>query len=335
MASGVFRRRTRGDGRRLSDGQRISDPDASHARWVDRSALLLAAGFGIAVATIPSHSSFVEYLDSVAQHPAGTFGSFFSTAERIRIALLAESYSWLFFRLGRFRGDVYVGCFHTWCLVPQLPASATTASVTTFSRTVCQKTGGAVQAFVLLCCAVHLLWYVFPRTMQHMTACSLRALQKGRLFVLLTANISHYSLLHLIHNMLQIMHLGPTIQAVLGCEDLLCLMVLSALGSSLASVLWNGVLGERPHVGSVGASGVAMSLVAANAALFPHVPVFMYGLELTPAQLVCVYLLLDTISQRGELGSRVDVSAHVGGAAAGWWLAKRWSSTHYLLRFLW
>ena len=74
---------------------------------------------------------------------------------------------------------------------------------------------------------------------------------------------------------------------------------------------------------AIGASGVAMALVAANAALFPSVGVRMYGVELSAHHLPLAYLLLDAFSARGQRGE-VDLSSHVGGAIAGWVLAQRW-----------
>ena len=47
------------------------------------------------------------------------------------------------------------------------------------------------------------------------------------------------------------------------------------------------------------------------------------AMQLTAAQLPIAYLLLDAISASGRQG-QVDVSAHAGGALAGWMLAKRW-----------
>ena len=72
-----------------------------------------------------------------------------------------------------------------------------------------------------------------------------------------------------------------------------------------------------------------MGLVAANAALYPHVLVRMYGVEMGAQQLLMVYLLLDVVQhQGGPAGGggmrQVDVSAHAGGAAVGWVLATRW-----------
>ena len=60
-----------------------------------------------------------------------------------------------------------------------------------------------------------------------------------------------------------------------------------------------------------------------NAALFPQVAVVMYGVELTAWQVPLLYLFFDALSASGRRGD-VDVSAHAGGAAAGWLLASRW-----------
>ena len=66
-----------------------------------------------------------------------------------------------------------------------------------------------------------------------------------------------------------------------------------------------------------------MALMAANAALFPHVVVRMYGFELDSTAAPLCFILLDMLSQASHQLD-VDVSAHVGGALCGWVLAQRW-----------
>ena len=92
-------------------------------------------------------------------------------------------------------------------------------------------------------------------------------------------------------------------------------LVLGCVGSSTASLLWHGVLRDRPAEGSIGASGVATALVAANAALYPHTRVRMHGAEMTATQQLLAFLVLDA-TMGWQAG--VDVSSHLGGAASGW-----------------
>jgi membrane associated rhomboid family serine protease len=123
-----------------------------------------------------------------------------------------------------------------------------------------------------------------------------------------------------------LLEVGPIAQVVLGCDDLLVIMLGAALASSFASIAWHGVLGNRPSDGSLGASGVVMALVAANAALFPRTHVLIYGLEVPAPHAVLFYLFLDVLAQSRVAGGGggIDVSSHVGGALFGWLYVKRW-----------
>lgn len=183
------------------------------------------------------------------------------------------------------------------------------------------------EGFALLCCLGFLLLQFAPRFAMRHAYCSLNALKGGRVWTAVTANLIHGHYAHLFHNALQVLHLGPVLHSALGCERSASLILLSCLATSAASVLWHGILGNRPGAGSVGASGVVMAFVSANAALFPHVAVRMYGFELTAAQVPLVYLLFDVLAASSTQGGRadsIDVSAHAGGALAGWYLGRAW-----------
>ena len=69
-----------------------------------------------------------------------------------------------------------------------------------------------------------------------------------------------------------------------------------------------------------------LSLVAANAALFPRTLVRMYGVELTATGLLVLYSAIDVLGHRAQDG-RVDASAHIGGAICGWLMASRWAQS--------
>ena len=72
-----------------------------------------------------------------------------------------------------------------------------------------------------------------------------------------------------------------------------------------------------------------MALVAANAALFPHTLVRMYGIELAASHVLVLHIVLDALSQQ----TRIDVSAHVGGALCGWMFARQWRDNHNFALF--
>ena len=57
---------------------------------------------------VPSPESFAEYLTSLAHHPSGLLTSLTSLAERVHIAVAAESTSYALCRVGRFRGELCI-----------------------------------------------------------------------------------------------------------------------------------------------------------------------------------------------------------------------------------
>ena len=121
------------------------------------------------------------------------------------------------------------------------------------------------------------------------------------------------------------MHFGPLLHAALGCERFAVLLASACVATSGGSLLWSGLRG-RTREGSVGASGVAMALLAANSVLFPSVHTRMFGVELPPSTTVLVYLVLDLLNQQGA----TDVSAHAAGALCGLVLARRWGAPAWL-----
>jgi len=283
------------------------------------------------LATQPSHSSLLEHLESLAEHPSGLLGKLSSLASSLHASVGAESASYGLFRLGSLSGNHYLGILGTWIKLPAfaavLPSSrrARGSAAASAASYMCTSSFEPAEQLVLLSVLLHLLWLTRPRCMVRHAVCSLDAVQRGRVWTLLTANASHAAFPHLLHNCIHLLQLGPLLHATLGCSDLLALMLTAALASSAASLLWNGVLGGRPKEGSLGASGVAMAMVAANAALYPRALVHVYGLELPAPHAALLYLVVDVVaSSSGHGGGGVDASAHAGGAAVGYALARRW-----------
>lgn len=319
-------------GRRLGDGARVDGP-----RPVTGS-LAAAAGaalIALAVATCPSHDGFEAFLTSAAAHPSGFLGSVSALIGSLRIAVGSSSNSYLILRTGAHRGARFVGAFGTWVVLPRLPSMRMPSMrmPTSLVAAACSRDSPPPhESFALLCVAGIAVCWLAPRVAWRHGVCSLGAVRAGRPWVMLTANVAHFSAVHLAHNLLTILHLGPLVHAALGCERALCLLLASGLAASAASVLWHAALSRRDgsfhqDEGSVGASGVAIGLAAANAVLYPRTGVRMYGADLSAGQQLVLYLALDALAARGGAGgSSVDVSAHVGGAIAGYALASRWGT---------
>ena len=136
----------------------------------------------------------------------------------------------------------------------------------------CTSSFEPAEQLVLLSVLLHLLWLTRPRCMVRHAVCSLDAVQRGRVWTLLTANASHAAFPHLLHNCIHLLQLGPLLHATLGCSDLLALMLTAALASSAASLLWNGVLGGRPKEGGPPAPRSSLSSRSAWPTP-PHLPI--------------------------------------------------------------
>lgn len=311
---------------RKSRGYRLRDGQEIEAAWYafPPLAILTIVGLVILMAWCPSHDSFEAYLAAAAAHPSAWLSGLSNLAEKLRIAVAAETKSYIIFRTGTFRGRKFVGACGTWFGLPAIPTS-TVLQMPSLATSVCQTDGAAPHEQLALLFIFGFAAFQFaPRVCMRHGICSLEAVQSGRLWTAVTANLIHANPAHLLHNMLQVLHLAPIVQSAIGCEKALLLLLGCMLGASAASVLWHGILGGKRHAGSVGGSGVAMGLVAANGALFPRVKVIMYGFELNAASVPLVYLLFDVLSSAGQRGGDIDISAHAGGAVTGWLLATRW-----------
>ena len=261
-----------------------------------------------AVALCPSHDSFEVFLNSATQ-PSGLLGGFSALTERLHVALAVETRSWLVFRTGAHRGRRFVGAFGTWVGVPSLKFLTAPLGAVCGSR----GEGAALELYAMLCVGGFLVARLAPAFTAAHGLCSLGRVRAGRLWVLLTSRLLHHQPISLINTLLQLYFLGPNVESMLGCRRSALLLLGAALAASATSLLWHGVLLGADSFDSAGGGSIALGVAAANAALYPHIPINMYGIQLTPGQLLLVYLAFDAI------GGGVDLAAHVGGAIAGYW----------------
>ncbi|KAG2439317.1 hypothetical protein HXX76_004676 [Chlamydomonas incerta] len=138
------------------------------------------------------------------------------------------------------------------------------------------------------------------------------AIRRGQLWRLVTWSLVHAGPLHFLSNYAVIAKLGAQLEAVAGSDRFAAAYVASSAAATLASLALNG--GRR----SLGSSGAAFGLAAAlwryHAAhvdlLPPEAHVALKRVGDRALQFTAVYHLF--------WWSRLDVSAHVGGALAGW-----------------
>lgn len=278
----------------------------------------------LAIASVPSHESFVDYLRWESSSGAGMMASFL---DEVKFALSSESAFYLFARLGKFQGRVYVGILGCWLPVPIVDARHDL--LRQCAEWLCQ---GAfhTENFLAMACAgltaIFVLWQTAAEGfMLRNFALSAQNVREGRVWTLLTANISHCRIDHLVHNLLSICSIGPPLASRLPCWALAELVVAGGVSSSLFSLLcgWH-------HGPSLGSSGVITAMFAAHAALSGQ-EVFLYGIALPPAQALVVQTGVECIlmAMQWDRGRQltIDVGAHFGGALCGWLLANyRWSA---------
>lgn len=138
-----------------------------------------------------------------------------------------------------------------------------------------------------------------------------------RPWTLLTCNFNHAGLLHLGFNMFALSTVGGHVANQVGANDFLKLYVGAGLASSLASLLYNSMIGIT--VRSLGSSGAVIAVFWIFAHLYPQskfafifFPVYSFSAKEMLTGLV-IFDILGLILRVSPL----DHAAHLGGAAAG------------------
>jgi rhomboid protease GluP len=156
-------------------------------------------------------------------------------------------------------------------------------------------------------------------------------LDQGQLYRVVSAAFLHGGLIHLVSNGAALLLGGMVLESLLGRAWLLVIFVLSVLGGSGASLLFNDA-----GTVSVGASGGIMGMLAAAVLVTSRLP---YGRERTSAQMQLVYWLVPALIPLAthRTGGKVDFAAHLGGAivgaAVGLALLRAWRQGERLPRF--
>ena len=128
--------------------------------------------------------------------------------------------------------------------------------------------------------------------------------------------------LHIVFNMLWLVWLGQEYEDLYGERRMMWLYGAGAAGGGLATVLLHAVFPAIPAFGGYvhGASGAVLGVIAAVATLHPHKQIGLLFLGVWPLRMVLlVFLALDLLF--GMAGG-VSVSAHLGGALAGFLFAR-------------
>jgi len=147
----------------------------------------------------------------------------------------------------------------------------------------------------------------------------LHAWQLGEVWTLVTYGFLHYGFMHLLLNALMLYFAGHMLKTFWLDAQVSRLFVLGMAAGGIAYVLASLWYPGWPPL--VGASGGVLALLLAATRLSPSMPVYVFGILRLP--LWGVSLLLLAVSISGLQGPNAGGNfAHLGGALAGWALAK-------------
>lgn len=167
---------------------------------------------------------------------------------------------------------------------------------------------------------VFVLWQIpaLHGFLQNHFICQQRNLKAGRLHVVLTSAVSHFSFFHLLFNMITLLNLGPQVKLALKTTSNWPLWPLM-VGSALTGSISQAILGHRD--GCLGLSGVTLGLFAVLARLYPQRIMSIRLMGIFPISMASQMLLRVVLiwSVLGSLRTRSNVAhiAHLGGIAFG------------------
>jgi membrane associated rhomboid family serine protease len=161
----------------------------------------------------------------------------------------------------------------------------------------------------------------------------------GEIWRLLTYAFLHdpFNLWHILINMLVLWWFGTVVEDLYGTKEFVLVYLTAALVGGLAYTLAGELelLGAKPWVPCVGASGAVMAIMVLCALHFPYRRVFIFPLPISlPLWLLAtLYIGWDLFSFLSGRHTNVAVTAHLGGALFGllyynrhWRLLGLWSA---------
>jgi membrane associated rhomboid family serine protease len=129
-------------------------------------------------------------------------------------------------------------------------------------------------------------------------------------------------LMHITFNMLWLVWLGQEYEELYGSNRMAWLYGLGAVGGGVATIALHAIFPGVPAFGGFvhGASGAVIAVIAAVATLQPHKRIGLLLLGVWPLRWILVaFLAIDLLF---GLNGGVSVSAHLGGALAGFLFAR-------------
>lgn len=159
-------------------------------------------------------------------------------------------------------------------------------------------------------------------------------------FQIITYMFTHFEVSHIFFNMLSLYFMGPMVEMSLGPKRFLGLYMISGLTGLAAHFLvyyipyFMGQSAIEPLFSVLGASGAVFGVVIAFATLYPERELMLLIPPIPIKAWVMALILVGIGLYSGLTGSGGNVAhfAHLGGALAGFLLARHWKHGGSFLR---
>lgn len=180
---------------------------------------------------------------------------------------------------------------------------------------------------------------LIPEHWASMMACHSPATGQFQPFQIVTYMFTHFDLGHLFFNMLSLYFMGPIVEMTLGPKRFLGLYLISGLvglgAHFLVYYLPFFIQGSAPpYFAVLGASGAVFGVVIAFATLYPDRQLMLLFPPIPIKAWVMALILVGIGLFSGFTGAGGNVAhfAHLGGALAGFLLARHWKRGGNFLR---
>ncbi len=159
-------------------------------------------------------------------------------------------------------------------------------------------------------------------------------------FQIITYMFTHFDVGHIFFNMLSLYFLGPLVEMALGPKRFLGLYMISGLtGLAAHFLVWylpylTGDTSMEPLFSVLGASGAVFGVTIAFATLFPERELMLLFPPIPIKAWVMALILVGIGLYQGLTGTGGNIAhfAHLGGALAGFILARHWKRGGGFLR---
>ena len=189
---------------------------------------------------------------------------------------------------------------------------------------------------VLFFIGIHLL----PENIAEMMPFSSPGTGNFQPFQIITYMFTHFDVAHIFFNMLSLYFMGPPVEMTIGPKRFLGLYMISGLMGLAAHFLvfyipyLTGATDITPLFSVLGASGAVYGVVIAFATLYPDRELMLLFPPIPIKAWVMALILVGIGLYQGLTGTGGNIAhfAHLGGALAGFLLARHWKHGGRFLR---